>query len=154
MRFDIMGYANDFTQSLVSKYRLNDIVNFIGGHPYIEAMNLLPYYDVLVLIEAILDYGMFFPSKLVDYAQSKRPILAISPSKGYVADKIKKKGGGIVVDNTDYREIKIALWNMYQKWETNTLQDSYSTDGLLEDYSTDKVIELYRSLFRQLGISN
>ena len=43
---------------------------------------------------------------------------------------------------------------MYQKWETNTLQDSYSTDGLLEDYSTDKVIELYRSLFRQLGISN
>ena len=154
MRLDIMGYANDFTQSLVSKYRLNDIVNFIGGYPYIEAMNLLPCYDVLVLIEAILDYGVFFPSKLVDYAQSKRPILAISPSKGYVAERIKKKGGGIVVDNANYKEIKIALWNMYQKWETNILQDSYSTDCLLKDYSTGKVIELYRSLFKQLGILN
>lgn len=150
--FDIMGYENEFTQQLISKYQLTGIVKFIGSHPYVDAMNILPQYDVLVMIEAILDFGLFFPSKFVDYAQSQRPILAISPAKGYIAQELRKNGGGVAADNTCEQKIKVVLWDMYQKWRSNTLQSIYNTDNLSANYSTKKVIDQYSCLFEQLNI--
>ena len=152
MRFDIMGYANEFVLQLVSKYHLEKTVHFIGSYSYIEAMGILQNYDVLVLIEAILDYGIFFPSKLVDYAQSNRPILAVSPINGYVAKTINEYGGGIAVDNTQYKQIKNGLKMMFDKWNNNTLQSDYDLVTLKDHYNTDSVIDQYMTLFQKSDV--
>lgn len=152
MRFDIMGYANEFTQQLIIKYQLEDTVHFIGAYPYIKAIDLLQNYDVLVLIEAILAYGVFFPSKLVDYVQVGRPIIAVSPVNGYVSTMLNTYGGGIAVDNTQYKDIKRALKNMYDKWSQGILCDAYNSALLRDCYSSNSVIDKYNLLFHKLNL--
>lgn len=152
MRFDIMGYANEFTQQLIIKYQLEDTVHFIGAYSYIKAIDLLQNYDALVLIEAILAYGVFFPSKLVDYVQANRPIIAVSPVNGYVSTMLNKYGGGIAVDNTQYKDIKQVLKTMYDKWNQGTLGNAYNSVRLKKHYSSNSVIDQYNSLFRKLNL--
>ena len=153
MKFDIMGYANEFTKQLISKYQLEETVHFIGAYPYIEAVGMLQNYDVLVLIEAILEYGVFFPSKLVDYVQVNRPIIAISPANGYVSEMLNSYGGGIAVDNTQYKEIKQALKMMFDQWSQGTLYSSYDTSLIKNCYSSGSVIDRYITLFKRLNLA-
>lgn len=152
IKFDIMGYANKFTQELIVKYRLEHVVRFIGSYPYIEAMDRLQDYDALVLIEAMMDDGIFFPSKLVDYAQSGRPILAISPAKGFVSQVMNKYGGGLVVPNKEYKEIKKALKIFFDKWNNGSLCQDYATDALKNYFSPSSVIGKYIDLFQKLKV--
>lgn len=152
IKLDIMGYANEFTTKLITKYQLENIVHFTGSYSYIDAINILQNYDVLVLIEAIMDYGVFFPSKLVDYIQSGNPILAISPKEGYVSEVIHKFGGGIAIDNTQYKEIKKAIKLMYNKWLNGNLHEEYNSIHLNKHYSSDVVIDKYVNLFHELNI--
>lgn len=146
MQLDIMGHINDYTRDLIDKYRLANYVGCAGSFPYLEALTRLLDYDVLVLLEARLQRGIFFASKFTDYAQSTRPILAVSPKEGFAHDMITKFGGGICVDNEDYQDIKRGLSELYKIWESNSLKTSYNTQKLYEEFSAQKVVDIYNYL--------
>ncbi len=146
IQLDIMGHINDYTQQLIDKYELSKYVGCAGSYPYMEAMQRLQEYDVLVLLEARLKRGIFFASKFTDYAQSTRPILAISPKDGFAHDMIAQYGGGVFVDNEDYQDIKRGLLDLYKAWESDTLVSSYSTQHLYEEFSARKVVEIYSKM--------
>lgn len=150
IRLDIMGHVNQYSESLVEKYRLKDYVRFIGNFSYLEAVNKLQGYDVVVLLEAILDKGIFFPSKLTDYAQSGRPILAISPHEGFAKDLLNKYGGGICVNNQDTEEIYYGLLELYIKWDLNKLTLEYNPSKIYDYCSDAAIIEKYDELLNQL----
>lgn len=146
IRLDIMGHINDYTQQLIDKYELSDYVGCAGSYPYMEAMKRLQAYDVLVLLEARLKRGIFFASKFTDYAQSTRPILAVSPKEGFAHDMIAQYGGGVFVDNEDYQEIKRGLLELYKAWEADTLDSAYSTQRLYTEFSAQKVVDIYNQI--------
>ncbi|MBQ5912590.1 MAG: hypothetical protein IIW93_05790 [Bacteroidaceae bacterium] len=146
MQLDIMGHINDYTRDLIDKYRLADYVGCAGSFPYLEAVTRLLDYDVLVLLEARLQRGIFFASKFTDYAQSTRPILAVSPKEGFAHDMITKYGGGVFVDNEDYKDIKRGLLELYKAWEADTLDSTYSTQRLYAEFSTQKVVDIYNKM--------
>lgn len=146
IRLDIMGHINDYTQLLIDKYGLSGYVGCAGSYPYMEAMQRLQAYDVLVLLEARLKRGIFFASKFTDYAQSTRPILAVSPKEGFAHDMIGQYGGGVFVDNEDYQDIKRGLMKLYQAWETDSLDSVYSTQRLYEQFSALKVVDVYNHI--------
>lgn len=146
MQLDIMGHINDYTRDLIDKYRLADYVGCAGSFPYMEAVTRLLDYDVLVLLEARLQRGIFFASKFTDYAQSTRPILAVSPKEGFAHDMITQYGGGVCVHNEDYRDIKRGLSELYKIWESNSLKTSYNTQKLYEEFSAQKVVDIYNYL--------
>lgn len=146
LQLDIMGSINDFTQSLIQKYALDEYVHFIGGYPYMEAIRKMASYDVLVLLEAIMQKGIYFPSKLTDYAQLEKPILAISPTDGFAHDMIEQYGGGIATDNTDCQSIKHGILTLYNAWEKDNLDKEYNSKRLFENFSSDKVVEIYNTL--------
>jgi hypothetical protein len=145
MQLDIMGHINDYTRDLIDKYRLANYVGCAGSFPYLEAVTRLLDYDVLVLLEARLQRGIFFASKFTDYAQSTRPILAVSPKEGFAHDMITQYGG-VCVDNEDYRDIKRGLLELYKAWEADTLDSTYSTQRLYAEFSTQKVVDIYNTL--------
>ncbi len=103
-------------------------------------------YDALVLLEAQLKRGIFFASKFTDYAQSTRPILAVSPKEGFAYDMITQYGGGVFVDNEDYKDIKRGLLELYKAWEADKLSEVYDTKALYEEFSAQKVVNIYNSL--------
>ena len=146
IQLDIMGHINDYTQQLIDKYTLSGYVGCAGSYPYMEAMQRLQAYDALVLLEARLKRGIFFASKFTDYAQSTRPILAVSPKDGFAHDMIAQYGGGVFVDNEDYQEIKRGLLELYKAWEADTLDSAYSTQRLYTEFSAQKVVDIYNQI--------
>ncbi len=146
IQFDIMGYINEYTRKLIEKYELNDYVFCPGSFPYMEAVSRLSNYDTLVLLEARMKKGIFFASKFTDYAQSGRPILAVSPTNGFAHDMLSYYGGGITVNNENYKDIKKGLCNLYTAWESNELYTKYDTKKLYNEFSAEKVVNIYNSL--------
>lgn len=146
IQLDIMGYITDDTRILIDKYALGDYVGCIGCYPYMEAMQRMQDYDALLLLEARMKKGIFFASKFTDYAQVARPIFAISPVHGFAKDMITKYGGGVVVNNEDYKDIKRGLHDLYTAWEADTLSSSYDSTRLCAEFSAHKVVDIYNHL--------
>ena len=77
---------------------IEDIIKIEKTVPYSKMPEVLSQSDVLVIIEAPLEDGIFLPSKIADYAQIGCPILALSPPNGTIFDILSEHGGGIAVD--------------------------------------------------------
>lgn len=125
--FHIMGHVNSYTTELIEKYGLQNYVKFIGAFPYMEALSRMQTYDVLVLLEAKLDRGIFFASKFTDYLQTGLPILAISPAKGFAADMLSGKKGEYLADNTKPQSILDTLKAIVEAWQSGRLKDCESS---------------------------
>lgn len=149
MEFSIMGYINDYTQRLINQFQLEDYVKCCGSFPYMEAIKKMQEFDCLVLLEARLRRGIFFASKFTDYAQLGKPILAISPTDGFAACTLAEYGGGISVNNEDYKSIKLGILKLYQAWEAGSLSALYSMDKLYGQVSADHVMDIYDKLLKK-----
>jgi glycosyltransferase involved in cell wall biosynthesis len=145
---DIMGVMDGYVSELVKKYSLEDNVYFIGSYPYIEVLNKMGNYDVLILLEAKMHTGIYFASKIVDYAQVGRPIFAISPSTGFAKSTISQYGGGVVVNNEDFQDIKNGLLRLYAAWQTGELIERYNTKQLYSQFSSNRVVRIYNSIVK------
>lgn len=150
-RLDIMGHTNAYTESLVRQHHLSGHVHFLGGLPYMDALRQMGTYDVLVLLEAMLKEGIFFPSKFTDYAQLGKPILAVSPTHGFAHDVIAQCGGGLAVDNTNVEAIKSGLRTLIQSWKAGRLTADFDPRALYAGFAPDHVLALYRDLFESLA---
>lgn len=146
--FDIMGNINNYTQQLILKYGLSENVKCIGSFSYMEALSKMQEYDILVLLEAILEKGIFFASKFTDYAQCRKPILAISPITGFAKETIDKYGGGICADNTDYIDIKAKIKQLYLAKQANSLTRDFTSDSLVNNFAPQTIIATYRSIIK------
>ena len=146
IQFDIMGYINDYVEQLISEYGLQDNVRFIGSYSYIDALVKMSEYDVLVLIEAIMEKGIFFPSKFTDYAQLGKPILAVSPKNGFAHDMLNRFQGGTAVDNNNIESIKDGITTFYASWQNNTLSTEYSSNRLFNNFSTERIVGTFKTI--------
>lgn len=144
-RLDIMGHTNSYTEMLIDKYQLQQHVQLIGSYPYMEAIDKMQDYDVLVLLEAQLEKGIFFASKFTDYAQTGRPIFAISPKNGFASQMIGRFGSGICVDNTNAQDIKNGLKKLITLWAENNL-GKYASNELYKQFSSDVVVKKYMQI--------
>ena len=140
--FHIMGHVNDYTQQLIHKYDLEEYVKCIGSYPYLSAIEKMQEYDVLVLLEAKLEKGIFFASKFTDYAQTGLPILAISPIKGFANDMISTYHSGILADNSNMQIIKQAIEQIIQLWKDKKL-DTISSYNMYQNFMPSKVVSQY-----------
>ena len=63
-------------------------VEVVPTKPYMESLASMAQASALLLVEALLEDGIFLPSKLADYAVSGKPVLMFSPENGTVADLV------------------------------------------------------------------
>lgn len=146
IQLDIMGTQSPFVFSLAESCGVSAHVNFVGSFPFIPALEYMQNCDLLLLLEAQLDEGIFFASKITDYVQTGRPILAVSPHRGFASDIIKNYGGGISVDNENMSDIVKGLTIMVQSWMRNNLEKSYSTENLYNQFSAETIQNIYSEL--------
>lgn len=130
---------------------IEDIVQIEEAVPYSRMPEFLSRSDVLVILEAPLEEGIFMPSKIVDYAQIGRPILALSPVKGTVADLFSHYGGGLAVDCRSAESVGHALEKLYGHWKSGTLQEAFDSDGLLDHFGEKRILGLYLDLINKLN---
>jgi len=130
---------------------LHNIVDIVGAKTYEQSMAITASANVLLVIEAPSKEGIFFPSKFVDFVQTGRPILAVSPIPGTLHDFLSCYSGGIAVDNKSSDAVFAALNKLYAAWEKATLSESYSSNKLFECFSADYVIAGYSEIFAKLA---
>jgi len=141
----IMGRTNPLVDSLIAEYQLEGYVKYIGSFAYLDAIDKMQEYDILVLLEAVLKKGIFFASKFTDYAQTGRPIWAISPANGFAHDMIIKHHAGIFSDNSNVSSIEYGLKSLIDLWQNKKLS-SISSLRLFQEFSPNKVVEQYKSI--------
>jgi len=73
------------------------------------------------------------PAKIFDYFSSKRPILAIGGSSGFVKELLDETDAGIYTISID--EIKKFLVNSYQKWKRNGQVSYHAKISNINKYS-------------------
>lgn len=94
IKLSLVGPEDTVTQTHVYDLGLQDVVKSVGQTNYVESLRFIQCADVCVLVEADMPEGIFLPSKFVDYIFSEKPVLALSPANGVVADMVS--GGGII----------------------------------------------------------
>ena len=150
LQFDILGTSTPLVEQLINQYNLVDCVHFIGSMPWYQTQQVLQTYDLLVLVEAQLKEGIFFASKLTDYIQAHRPILAVSPHIGFASDLIQQCGGGLCVDNSNVQSITQGLQQMIESWKACRLNTQYSTSSIENQFKAESVTQLYEHLISSL----
>ena len=110
------------TKTLVAKYNLNNVVQLIDTLPRKDALDHLFDSDILLLIDAPSEReSVFLPSKLIEYINIKKPILAIVPA-GASADLVMSTKTGVVVALDDAEGIKNAIKNYYELYKMEKLE--------------------------------
>lgn len=130
---------------------VGDVVRIETPKTYEDTQARAASSSVLFVIEASCDEGIFFPSKFVDFIQTGRPVLAISPRVGTLSDILNKNGGGIAVDNRSPYEVSCALSKFYIAWEKETLTTTSGSNKLFNHFSEDIVISKYSDIFFRLN---
>jgi glycosyltransferase involved in cell wall biosynthesis len=129
---------------------VGDLLSIEPARPYEEMPEALARSDVLVIIEAPVTEGIFLPSKFVDYVQTGRPILALSPTVGTLPDILSTYGGGMAVDGSSPSAVADAIETFYRHWKAGSLDVVYGSSKLVELFSQRRVLGQYAELFRHV----
>lgn len=119
---------------------LKDIVFLRDKVTYIDSLYLINNSDIILLLEANMENGIFLPSKLSDIVAIGKPLLAISPKKGTVKRLLTDYGGGIVVDCNSINDIENGLKTIIDDWITDKCSNNrYSPKALQKLFSSETV---------------
>lgn len=117
------GVKESWLEEEIKSFNLEKIAKWYG---YVDRMTALKKQRESQLLLLLLwdhpEERNIATGKLFDYLGSKRPILAIGGSKGFVKEILDETNTGIFVISID--EIKNYLINSYQEWKRNG-QTSY-----------------------------
>jgi len=131
---------------------LNEIVSMEPVKCYEETQDILAKSNVVVVLEAPCEEGIFFPSKFVDLVQTGHPILAVSPVNGTLADILTANGGGIAADCLSPEAVEGAIKTLYVTWQQGLLESKYGSSHLFNLFSEDYVIGQYLEIFDRIGM--
>lgn len=141
----------DHVNQVAAEVGIRNLVVIEQPKPYEQMHAALDDCDVLAIIEAPMKEGVFLPSKFVDYAQTGRPILAVSPTVGTLVDLLTEHGGGIAVDGQSSAAIADGIQLLFDSWKAGTLQESHGSQRLVKLFRKEHVIGLYEDLLSRFG---
>jgi len=152
---EFVGARMEQYEGLARELGLHAIVQFAGRMSPAQARDRASRADVLLVIDAPSGDGpsLFLPSKLIDYLPLTKPILAITPHQGPVADIIDQLGY-VAVDPADRAGLVAALMSLVDAHERGTLRVSPSHDAVSRAYDireTTAAFEAVLDLARQTG---
>ncbi|HLC90013.1 MAG TPA: glycosyltransferase [Patescibacteria group bacterium] len=146
-----LKYTNYQTKdllSVVSKFGLTEIAEILPAVSYQESLKEMKLADCLVVIDADFNPSPFFPSKVVDYAGSKTPIIGITPNNSPTAQFLN----GLGCPSFDYQrendltDYLIKLINRQIKININ--------ENYLENFSVESTTKLLIKTFKEVLTKN
>ncbi len=140
LKFRFIGYIDAYIFDLINKNNMTMDFSLEGVKTYEETLEAIKMSDIMLVVEAPLLEGIFLPSKVLDYLQFNKPILAISPEIGVMNDLLGQFGGGIAVDCTSEDTIRTVLSTLSE--DCSAVKNSegiYNTNRLCAAFSENKL---------------
>lgn len=120
IKVELIGHVKKI-ENLVSKYKLEKVVQLTDTMPRKDVFERLFNADVLLLTDAPSEQeSVFLPSKLIEYINMGKPIIAVVPA-GASADVVRRTKTGVVVALDDIEGIKNAVKNYYGLYKNSKL---------------------------------
>lgn len=139
--------ANEVIDSL-KNYSLNSYTKFID---YLEHQKVLEHQrsaQVLLLSVNNVPYAKgIITGKIFEYLQAKRPILAIAPTDGDLADILKKTNSGIAVDFNDKEHLKAKILDFYNSFKSQSLEVNLSA---IEQYHRKNLTKELAKILKEI----
>ena len=153
LRLEFVGpRGRDNDTKLQGAEDLADLISVRDCMAFEETWQWMKSAAVLLLVEADLCEGIFFPAKFADYLSARRPILALSPPVGTVADMIGD-GSGLRVSLRDTQAIAEALGRLYTAWRCGQLDRFCPPDCIVSQVMPDAIVPRYERAF-EMAIRN
>lgn len=156
--------------TIAASLRIELAGRYVGGHrpaapPDLEGMVRFQGYaspedtwrwmcgaDALLLVEAKMEEGIFFPSKLAEYLGTGRPILALSPRRGVAADRLGDNA--LRVEPDDVASIRAAFETLHQHWQAGRLAALAPSAAQLHAIAPATVMPIYEEAFAHAMAGN
>lgn len=147
LRVTFLGEAYLPLQTRIQDSACKHLFRLAGKVSYSRTLEYLSKADLALLLEAPCDEGVFLSSKLLDYLQCGKPVFAISPSVGVMADLIHKFGGGVLADCADSEDVFLKLQVIYSDWISCKLKSAkYEIVRLKQYFSENQVLTQWRTV--------
>ena len=102
--------------------KLKNHVNLIDYLPHDKVLQFQRYSQVLLLsINNVPNAKGIITGKIFEYLQAKRPIIAIAPKDGDLAEIINETKSGVIVGFNEKNELKSVVLNLYQQYKDKNL---------------------------------
>lgn len=151
-RLLLVGPEDAKTVEYARSLGLSEHVTSTGVVNYEESLGYIAQAAVCLLIEANLKEGVFLPSKLCDYIVARKPVLALSPELGTVADLAAEQGIMRVSPN-DPNAVAAALTQMFDAFLESRIDAYAPSDWLVQQFSGKAVIEDFLTSIAPLSLS-
>lgn len=146
-----IGKQDERLITLLFELGLKDYVKVIDQVSYLESLERMKEISIGLVIEAELEEGIFFLSKVVDYFQMGKPIFAISPANGHLHDMSLNLKSVIHATNDSVDSIKSKLVEIYEVWKVDKSLKLYAIDEeAIKVYSNESIVNQYDDLFAQI----
>jgi glycosyltransferase involved in cell wall biosynthesis len=130
-------FVGPYKQSYVDfcqKFDLDQHVAWIGSVSFLKSLAYMKAADQLLIIDGNFDgTSVFFPSKLIDYLGSERPILAITPPAGATAQVLRELGLNEFADPDNEEEIEELLRRRMRDPQSYTNANNYDVGKISAD---------------------
>lgn len=146
-----VGLGLEELEGKVIALGLQDVVILDGAKTYEEAQDIAAVSTVLVVIEAPCVEGIFLPSKFVDFVQTGRPVLAVSPQGGVLADILSTEGGGLAVNCDSVEDVAEALDKFHSAWLAGKLDQLYGSNKLMDLFSEKNTLTRYEVVLSRIS---
>lgn len=151
IRVRFIGSGEEYLPVMVDRLGLAGVVSIEAPMSYEKALAAVAESSVAVVIEAPMAEGIFFPSKVADFVQVGRPILAVSPKTGVLSDLLAEAGGGIAADCTSAESVALALEILFKSWSAGTLEQDFHSGRIGSLFSPERALEVCLDIISQVS---
>ncbi|MBC7884007.1 MAG: glycosyltransferase [Saprospiraceae bacterium] len=154
IRINLVGKPESVIAESVRKYKLDELVHFIGYVPHAEAIKYQNTAQILLLmINKTTNNKSILTGKIFEYLASGRPVLCIGPKDGDASDIIMKANAGIVLDYDDVEGLVDYLKDCYKKYLSGNLHANTSGIKIFSRYElTGKLAKLLNEITQKKEI--
>jgi glycosyltransferase involved in cell wall biosynthesis len=133
---------------LARKLHLGERIKFLGQVSHRKAVSLIKGSSVNLYLGGDRPDN-HFPYKILEYAASGRPVLALEQSRSdYGARYIKEKQIGLVINN-GWRDIRSSIIQLHSLWKEERLHNTFHhlhPDDMSWEKRGDELIRLFRNM--------
>ena len=140
----LVGKEDPTTLAIANQLNLGSIVSSTGRVSYQESIDFIGSASVCMLVEGSMPEGIYLPSKFVDYIASSKPVIALSPEIGTIAD-ISHLRGITRVNVDDKKGIEEAIGVYFDAFKNGVERSFFPSKELLRMFEASNIVNVLQS---------
>jgi len=148
-RLVLVGPEDRPTLALAQEMGLSPYVSCTGRLSYQASLERIASATVCLLVEGNMPEGIFLPSKFPDYIRAGKPVIALSPSEGTIAD-LGSERGVTQVSVANPAAIEAAIARHYEAFARGQLASLEPSRELAQHYDGTRIGQQLAGLFAGL----